>query len=193
MLTRHLASIPSPIRITVARRWLHDLDPKTSGWEPGRLIALESYEGLPITGMFLSDSGGTFHDLPMEAFEPIEKYGDLQSIPIPLSYSNAARGNLSIECCPHPLGPCLIFDRKKRVAGRGKSVGVAIWPEGNALFHLILAGRWVLLWPPHKLLFGDFGDQEMALAKLPDWKKLHSNSPAYCEAMSDEGWASRRI
>jgi hypothetical protein len=166
---RHLAPLPSRVRVAVERRWLLDLDPGAEGWEIGWLVALESYQGHFATGMFCSDSGGTFHDLPLEAMRaeldaaPEDRVDT--DTPSGAVYSRSERGRLVVEPLPPDLTTCTIYDRERGATGSGTSIALVHWPEGNTLLHLVITGDRLLLWPPHKLLFGP--------GPLPEWRKKH--------------------
>jgi hypothetical protein len=171
---RHLAVLPTPEPVMVEERWLRGLSPSAEGWASGHLVALESYPGKPVTAMFKGELGGTFHDLPLEALRASFAYGELETPPALASYGPADVGSPVLEA--PPIKKCTVFGKDRLEIGRGKSLAALHWPEGNTLYHLVVAGNRFLLWPNHKLLFNGWVGGE-----LPSWSKL----PAY-EAVGKE-------
>lgn len=188
---RHLVSLPQPLRVYVAREWLHgNPSGPWEGWEPGYIQALECYPGERVTVAFRS-GGGIFHDLPLRA---IRTSSEQEVLPYPdeqcYSASPAAREGSPVFELP-PMqdedADCWVHDRSRARLGRGTTLGVLHWPQGNLLLHLVRFGSRLLLWPPHKLLFG-----EGAAAELPNWSKLRpqaatpaSKKRAVAEIMSE--------
>lgn len=157
--TRHLAALPVPVAVEAEHAYLHDFDGSMGAPIAGMLLALECYPGQPVTGMFRASAGGTFHDLPLRAFG---------AWPGVTEHCYSVAEPTVPVCELAPGDPqCRVFDTQRRELTTGRSQAVLHWPEGNTLLHLVqgLEGA-VLLWPPHKLLWGSG-------AALPDWKKRH--------------------
>jgi hypothetical protein len=162
--SRNFATLPEPLDVLVLSRVLFGDD--REGLTRGRLIALESYPGLPVTACWRSEQGGTFHDVPLEALRLPRSEGAPEA---PLDeaagvYSCAGIGSPVIEVSTL-LGAVSVFDRVRRYVGTGRVQYMLHWPADNVLLHLLLFGDRVYLWPPHKLL-GDVSARE-----LPEWRK----------------------
>lgn len=182
----NFAILESPLPVDVKAFWLYDRDPAKHGiLLPGFLMAFESYPGKLVTAMFRSEGGGTFHDLPLEAYSL--RWEGLSQTPIEgaCCYSPADVGTPVLE--PKLKGPCQVWSKSKTLLGVGEALMAIHWPEGNTLLYLVAFDGRLLLWPPSKLLFGDG-------TELPDWKKLHhSNLPAPPGNQSSAAlWASVR-
>ena len=166
IVTRNIAKLVVPIKVEVLETWLHDLDPTYKGSITGQIIALETYPGHEVTCMFMATSGGTFHDIPLEAFRLSKIEGNLD-FEDRHCYSNDDVGSACVELPPMDDTSCRIFSRARVECGYGKALMAVHWPDGNLLMWLVHAGDKLILWPPHKLMFGNTTDC------LPDWKKLH--------------------
>lgn len=171
---RHFATLPSPL-VAAARSHLLYGDDR-AGVDRGRIVALESYEGDPVTACWMSAGGGMFHDLPLEGFvgdcmglDPEDAVLYLDAHPSPVAgdpcYSPAGPGSPIVEL-PPASGEVAVFGRDRVRVGTGVVRVTIHWPEGNLLLHLVdLNGR-LLLWPPHKILW------DPAARALPEWRKL---------------------
>ncbi len=161
---KNFAPLPEKLPVT--------LDGSVVGQEGiivGKIVALECYEGKPVTAMFhASETGGTIHDIPLDRFGIAPEIGfvrdgtsgclGVSDIGVPV-----------VEDCPL-IGidaQCVIFSQDREKIGEGESLYILHFPEGNTLFHLVRAGERLLLWPPHKLLFG-----RLDCDTLPPWKKV---------------------
>lgn len=160
---RHFATLPEPLDVLVRSRVLFGDD--REGWTPGRLLALESYPGLPVTACWRSEQGGTFHDVPLDALR-LPGPGVVLDTPLDASatYATAGTGSPVIEVSTL-LGPVSVFNRARQYVGTGRVQYMMHWPEDNVLLHLLLFQDRLYLWPPHKLL-GDVNARE-----LPAWRK----------------------
>lgn len=174
-MRRYFASLPAPLPVHVARRWLYGGSGQTPcGAEAGCLIALECYPGAPITATFRARCGGVFHDIPLEAFcthtctDP-EVEGAYRLPSAGFCYAVADQTAPVFELPYGDRFDCWVHDRDRDRLGYGTTLGILHWPEGNELLHLIDLGGRLLLWPPHKLLF-----TADSATKLPDWRKLRS-------------------
>jgi hypothetical protein len=155
----NFARLPRPVRVGVPREYLKR---GAEGEEPGFLVALESDLGEPVTGMFLADCGGMFHDLPMAAFM-VACVGTL--VGEGECYSVADVGHCIVEQTIIDTPYMTIFGRDRCKRGYGRALATVHWPAGNTLLWLISAGGRLLLWPPHKLLL------DADAVALPDWEK----------------------
>ena len=168
---RYFAPLPEPIVVALPKDFL------TKEWccgtVPGKIMALESYEGSRVTAMWKSDDGGTYHDVPLEQIltdsyplymDDFREYARVQQIVKKTHcYSLAGKGPAIVEMSPVE-GAVQVFNEDREYIGVGKSLGMVHWPEDNVLLHLIDIDGRLLLWPPHKLMFGD-------AKSLPNWKK----------------------
>ena len=176
-MQRYFASLPAPVPVYVARRWLYGgVATAPCGAEKGYLIALECYPGSPVTCTFRATCGGVFHDIPLEAFclhsctDPETEY--VYRLPNGSHcYTVASETAPVFELSYGDCADCWVHDRDRDRLGYGTTLGTLHWPEGNELLHLVDLGGRLLLWPPHKLLF-----TSDPTAELPDWKKLRSTS-----------------
>lgn len=174
---RHFCTLPCPLSAAVETRFL--FGDGRLGTLNGHILAFESYEGDNVTVCWKSLGGGTFHDLPLEAFhrpgwamgteDAVEYFrahpvmgGDSKG----RCYAPAGPGAPVLEVPPQGSGKVSVFDRERQWVGVGASLWMMHWPEGNQLLHLIELESQLLLWPPHKLLWDENARE------LPAWKKL---------------------
>jgi hypothetical protein len=172
-MRRYFVSLPSPLPVYVARRWLYGgADQAPCGADAGHLIALECYPGSGVTATFRAKCGGVFHDVPLAAFcrHPCVDPEVEVVYRLPKTghcYAAAGQTTPVFELPYGDCSDCWVHDRDRDRLGQGTTLGVLHWPEENELLHLVDLGGRLLLWPPHKLLFTLDGS-----AELPDWKKL---------------------
>jgi hypothetical protein len=170
---RCFASLPEPIKASVPVDFLKRNN--EAGVVSGKIVALECYSGEDVTAMWASDDGGTFHDIPLS--ELITKTHHLSNdsdfreyaranniVEGSHSYNKSPKGRAIIEVTPI-MGHIQVFSRNRVWIGTGRSLYMMHWPEDNLLLHVVeIEGR-LLLWPPHKLMWGN-------CKVLPgDWKK----------------------
>jgi hypothetical protein len=183
MPTRHLVQLPEPEPAHVATRFLYGPDDR-AGTTEGQILSLEVYPGQPITACWMSKAGGMFHDLPLHAFvmrgsdysSPDDAVESMRVHPFLQDqncYSNApvAAGIPRIESFSTGM-LCTLFDRDRNRLGQGAALAVLHWPDSNLLMHLINCRGNLVLWPPHKLMWGKENP-----GPLPDWKKLRGPKP----------------
>ncbi len=180
--TRAFARLPVPLPAFVEARLLYQDD--RPDLEAGTIVALESYEGKPVTALWRSAAGGTFHDLPLDGFILATKDGldpadalEMRRQPagdplhgIPAAPWPAGQGSPVIEQPPFCLdelavGLVSVFRPDRTWAGTGRLLWTIHWPDGNELFHLIEVAQGLRLWPPHKLSLNP------NTRVLPEWKK----------------------
>lgn len=157
-------NLPEPLPIFLQVRYLYNLEISTKELVSGKLIALEVYANLPCTGLVLLENGATFHDLPLQAFS----YGEAEYHEGGDVYAPSPSEDVRLEKLALPK-EVRVFSRSpyKACLGTGNYLYTVTWPKENLLLHLIAWENALLLWPPHKLLFGP-----NAASELPNYKKL---------------------
>lgn len=117
-------NLPSPLSMSVQGEFLGVTDPVS-----GKIIAIESYEGLSPTFTWMSDKGHVFCFLPPHAF----------------SFGASLKECVDLRC---PAGPisvsCLAIDEgghgcvgEKNVSWK-RYVASVDWYESNELLHLVI-------------------------------------------------------
>ena len=154
-------ALPTAFPVELDAEYLYNLESHQGEREKGKIIALEAYPKQPVTGMVLLPSGATFHDLPLEAFS----FAGKDRLTVQNCYCHSPSEGAKLETLPLPR-QVKVFSRNGQVIGEGSYLHTITWAADNELLHVIVIEGSILLYPPHKVLFG-----QNTADSLPDYKK----------------------
>lgn len=155
-------NLPVPFPVELDAEYLYNLESHQGEKERGKLLALEAYPNQPVTGMVLLKNGATFHDLPIEAFA----FRGLERTQVERPcYCHSPSEHARLETLPLPR-KAKVFTHQGTVIGTGSYIHTITWAADNELLHVIVIGGSIVLYPPHKVLFG-----ENTADQLPEYRK----------------------